>query len=52
MNIFGAMIFGFLFGGIISGALVDNYWRNDAVNHNKAEYYLDNNNYLQWRWKE
>lgn len=27
-------------------------WKNDAVKHDKAEYYLDQNHERQWRWKD
>lgn len=36
---------------IIHGA-TESAWREDAVKHNKAEFYLDQKNERQWRWKE
>jgi len=36
----------------ITHACVDNYWRDAAVKHGAAHYYLDQNNQRQWNWKE
>lgn len=51
MGIF-LMFVGLFFGMFIGICLADDVWHNKAVKHNKAEYYLDNNNNRQWRWKE
>lgn len=57
-------IFNFLFVGVIAGAFLitvvgsaiivnhDAEWKKDAVKRGYAEYYLDENNDRQWRWKE
>ena len=40
-----------LVSGIIFGCkITDEYWQDKSVEHNKAEYYLDNNYKKKWRW--
>lgn len=35
---------------IIAG--INESWEDDVVTHGCGEYYLDQNHYRQWRWKE
>lgn len=28
----------------------EDYWKDDAIKHGKAEYYLDEKHERQWRW--
>lgn len=38
--------------GFLSGStFAEKYWKQEAYKHGKAEYYLDQNNERQWRWK-
>lgn len=54
-NIVKALILimaGVMIGFVIGAVTTKKDFRDEAVDHNKAEYYLDNNNNRQWRWKE
>lgn len=55
----GLFAIGLIVGGVfaIPAALVadnscDRYWKKEAMEAGYAEYYLDENNERQWRWKE
>jgi len=42
-----------LFAGSIIGCMLeDEHHKDEAVKQGHAEYYLDENNEKQWRWKE
>lgn len=45
----------FLIGGLIAGYLMGRdfnveQWKQEAVSHGAAEFYLDQDNKRQWRW--
>ena len=40
-----------LFACILVFGLTDSHWKREAVKAGKAEYYLDETNERQWRWK-
>lgn len=47
------ILFGFLlisFGVFSIAEVVNSNWRQEAVKHHGAEYYLDQNHERQWRW--
>lgn len=43
---------GILVGVITSNIARDAVWKAEAVEAGHAEYYLDENNERQWRWKD
>lgn len=46
-----AFVIGTILGfaiGILAGI---GAWERDAIKNGKGEYYLDENNNMQWRWK-
>lgn len=41
----------FVFGMMVAFYISDKMWRDTIIKKDLAEYYLDENNDRQWRWK-
>lgn len=44
------LVITFLIGVALTHCGVDWSWRRQIAGHHAAEFYLDGNNYRQWRW--
>ena len=50
-TIFAAVVFiaiAFIGGGVVASDI----WKDEAVKHHKAVYYLYENNHKQWKWED
>ena len=45
------LVVGFMIGFVVGFCVANNECEKIAVKEDKAEYYLDENNNKQWRWK-
>ncbi len=50
LNILLGLLVGVFLGALVS-VWVHMDWQRDSVKQGHAEYYLDENNNKQWRWK-
>lgn len=45
------LVVGWMIGFVVGFCVATNEYEKTAVKEDKAEYYLDENNDKQWRWK-